>query len=116
MVPRYAEEDPSVLGSSIDSVEVVALCAGLLPASVAIAATDTSRLFSFGREVISITFRLALEMRSRMKLIEPARFQTWGKTFTGISEAQVQVILDDFHESQVCSHELFYRSRNSMCH
>ena len=94
-----AHEDATVLGSPLEPVEIVALCGGLLPAAVAWAAQDTSQLFPLSRMMISVSFRLALEVRRRMRLVED-RQESWGRTYTGISRDKVQAILNEFHQSQ----------------
>ena len=67
---------------------------------MAVAARDTSELFSLGREVIAVTFRMALEVVRRMMLVE-AGYGTWAKTYVGLTEARAQEIVDKFHSSQV---------------
>jgi hypothetical protein len=99
----YADEDPEILGSALEPVEIIALCGGLLPACVAWAANDTSQLFSLSRMMISVSFRLALEVRRRMKLVEDGS-KSWGMTYTGLSRDHVQGILEEFHESQASLH------------
>lgn len=98
---RFANEDPTILGTPSNPAEVVGLCAGGLPAVVAMAAKDTSHLFSLGRELISVSFDLALEGRTRMRLIEESSNQSWGKTYTGLSQTTVRGILDEFHKDLV---------------
>lgn len=90
-----------MLGSPSDPVEVLGFCAGGLPGAVAVAARDTSEVFSLGRDLISVTFILALEGRRRMRLIENSKKKSWGKTYTGLPRTKVKDILDEFHESQV---------------
>ena len=97
---RYAEEDPSILGSEHDSVQVLAFCSGLLPAAALVAARDTSELFDIGREIISITFRMAHEIILRMRLIEDTNL-SWAVTMVGKTPQQVQPILDDVHRVQL---------------
>jgi len=64
------------------------------------AAQDTSQLFALGREIVSISFRLACEVAQRKRLIDDAP-ASWGKTYVGIQKDRVQEILDNFHENQV---------------
>jgi hypothetical protein len=63
------------------------------------AAKDTSELFSLSRMLLSILFRLGVEIRRRIELVEDSP-KTWGKTYTGLSSGKVQDILNQFHESQ----------------
>jgi hypothetical protein len=100
---RHADADPTILGSPANSVDIIGFCGGLLPAAVALAAHDTSQLFALGREIVSISFRLACEVAQRKRLID-ATPESWGKTYVGLPKDQVQNILDKFHESQVRGH------------
>ena len=100
MVIRYAEEDPSILGSEQDPVQALAFCTGLLPAAALVAARDTSELFDIGMEIISITFRMADEIIRRMKLVEDTK-RCWATTVIGRTSEEVQPILDEFHKVQV---------------
>lgn len=63
------------------------------------AAQDTSELFALGREIVSISFRLACEISQRKRLVDDAP-SSWGKTYIGLQTDHVQDILDKFHESQ----------------
>ena len=85
----YAEEDPSILGSEDDPTQVLL-----------VAARDTSELAKIGKEIISITFRMAHEIILRMKLIEDTNL-SWAATLVGKTPEQVQPVLDEFHEAQV---------------
>jgi Starter unit:ACP transacylase in aflatoxin biosynthesis len=104
---RYAEEDPSILGSEQDPVQVLAFCTGLLPAAALVVARDTSELFDIGIETISITFRMAYEIIRRMKLIEDTN-RSWATTVVGKTPDKVQPILDEFHKVQVSTHEVVF--------
>ncbi|PVH97121.1 putative polyketide synthase [Periconia macrospinosa] len=95
----YAEEDPSILGSENDPVEVLAFCTGLLPAAALVAARDTSELFDLAKEIIAITLRMTLEMHRRIIMIEDTNL-SWATTLVGKTPGKVQPILDEFHQSQ----------------
>ncbi|QGA19833.1 hypothetical protein EYB26_007528 [Talaromyces marneffei] len=96
-----AEKDPAILGTSENPVNVLAFCTGLLPASLVVAAKDTSDLFTLSREIISITFRLALQGRRRMQMLGTGNLNgTWARTYTGLLEDKANKILDEFHQSQ----------------
>lgn len=97
---RAAEQDPTILGSGQNPVQVLGFCTGLLPASAIIAARDTSELFTLAREIISITFRMAYEIRRRMLLIEDDP-SSWAMTYVGLTAEKMEKILDEFHKSQV---------------
>ncbi|KAI2634211.1 putative polyketide synthase [Hypomontagnella submonticulosa] len=94
-----AEQDPTILGSSGSPVQILGFCTGLIPASTIIAARDTVELFRLAREIISITFRMAYEIRRRMILIE-GDTGSWAKTYVGISAEKTKRILDEFHKSE----------------
>ena len=102
IIGSFSEEDPMVLGSERSPTEMLAFCTGMLPAAVAAAARDTSELLSIGVEVISIVFRLVCEVTRRMRLVEDAAGH-WATTILGVRRNQTQIILDDFHTSQVSS-------------
>ncbi|KAF2639737.1 ketoacyl-synt-domain-containing protein [Massarina eburnea CBS 473.64] len=95
----YAEEDPSILGSENDPVQVLAFCTGLLPAAALVAARDTSELFDLAREIIAITLRMTLEMHQRIIMIEDTNL-SWATTLVGKTPEMVQPILDDFHKAK----------------
>lgn len=94
-----SEQDMSILGTtSPDSkpIEVVGLCMGELPAVVALAAHDTMQIFTLGREMLRVVFRLASHIWRRMGLIDTSS-GSWAQTFIGLPAADVQNILDRFH-------------------
>ncbi|KAK8017980.1 polyketide synthase [Apiospora marii] len=96
-----AERDPTILGSKEKPVHVLALCAGQLPAAAAVAAQDTSELFTIAREIISITCRWMRGIhRNRLAMISPNQVGGWCITYPGLEPVRVQEILDDFHASQ----------------
>ena len=72
----------------------------MLPASVAAAARDTSEIFKFGLEIVAISFRLALEVKRRSRLIEDTP-KSWGCTLVGPSSDQIQRVLDAFNDQNV---------------
>ena len=98
---RYAEEDPSILGSAESPTEVMGFCTGLLPAAAAVAARDTSEIFPLATELVSIAFRLAFELNRRSKLVESTR-GSWATTIVGATVEKTQSILDEFHKDQAC--------------
>lgn len=49
----------------MEPVDIVALCGGLLPAAAALAARDTSELFALSKEILSVGFRLAVEVHRK---------------------------------------------------
>ena len=97
---RYAEDDPSILGSESTPTEILAFCTGLLPAAAAAAARDTSELLKIAIEIVSITFRMAFEISRRMKLVEGTG-DKWATTIVGYQLQKAQDLLDDFHRTQV---------------
>ena len=99
---RRAEADPSILGCASSPVHVLGLCTGLLPATVAAAAKDTSELLRIAVEVVAISFRLGHETDVRSKRIEDGP-GSWAYTIVGVAAAQCQEILDELHKTQVMS-------------
>lgn len=95
-----AEQDPTILGSAENPIQILGFCTGLLPASVLVAARDTSELFELAREVISVTARMVHEIVRRMVLIEDSP-RAWATTYVGISPEKANQILEEFHSSQV---------------
>ncbi|TLD20279.1 hypothetical protein PspLS_08702 [Pyricularia sp. CBS 133598] len=96
----HAERDASVLGAASGTnqpVEIVGLCMGLLPATVALAANDTSQIFRLASELIGVTIRMSYSIWLRMRLIE-ASPGSWSQTFLGVPVENVRNILDGFHE------------------
>ncbi|EKG09635.1 Beta-ketoacyl synthase [Macrophomina phaseolina MS6] len=111
----YAENDPSVLGSTEDPVEVIGFCTGLLPAAAVLAARDTSDLLRLAPEIIRVTFRLAYEIWRRMKLVDDP-YASWTETYIGLAPDRAQAILDEFHQSQVSAAGLFVLFRFPFSH
>lgn len=100
LVDRGAEHDPTILGSSSNPVEIVALCGGLLPAAAAMAAKDTSELFRLSRFIIAVAFRLGVEVKRRAQLVEETG-HSWGRTYIGLEKDKAQEILERFHAVEI---------------
>ena len=81
-------------------MNILGFCTGLLPGAVAAFARDTSEIFKYGLEMVSISFRLAIEFQRRSRRIEDSP-QSWARTVVGASAEELQTILDDFNQSQV---------------
>ncbi|GKT55148.1 polyketide synthase [Colletotrichum tofieldiae] len=95
-----AERDVSILGTTSPSqppVEVVGLCMGLLPATVALAASDTSHIFSLAKETIKVTIRMAYKIWHRMRLID-ASGGSWSLTFLRVTTEEASKIINLFHD------------------
>ncbi|OHW91994.1 polyketide synthase [Colletotrichum incanum] len=96
----HAERDVSILGTtslSQSPVEVVGLCMGLLPATVAVAASDTSHIFGLARETIKVTIRMAYKIWHRMRLIDDSG-GSWSLTFLRVTTEEATKIIDQFHD------------------
>ena len=94
------EDDPSILNSSETRLNVLGFCTGLLPGAVAAIARDSSDIFKYGLEMVSISFRLAIEFTRRSKRIEESP-QSWARTIVGATAEELQVIVDDFNHKRV---------------
>ncbi|OLN87390.1 Conidial yellow pigment biosynthesis polyketide synthase 5 [Colletotrichum chlorophyti] len=95
-----ANFDYSILGTPSASqhpVEVVGLCMGLLPAAVAVAAKDTSQIFTLAREILKVTIRMAYGIWLRMRLVDSFP-GSWSQTFLRVPAETATRILDQFHE------------------
>jgi hypothetical protein len=97
---RHAEEDPTILGSEDEPVEILAFCTGLLPAAAVVAARDTSELIALSSEIVAITLRMSVAIQQRLMIIENSDL-SWATTLVGATPGNVQGILDDFHETKV---------------
>ncbi|KAI9728586.1 MAG: Type I Iterative PKS [Cirrosporium novae-zelandiae] len=95
----YVENDPTILTAPDSNVHILGFCTGLLPGAVAAFARDTSELFKFGLEIVSISFRLAIEFTRRSKRIDESP-ESWACTVVGATAEELQAILDDFNYSQ----------------
>lgn len=71
---------------------------GLLAASVAAAARDTSEIITLGVQIVAITFRLGLELSRRARFIEDTD-KSWGCTLVGITHDDIQKRLDSLNRS-----------------
>ncbi|MCJ1396229.1 hypothetical protein MMC18_009118 [Xylographa bjoerkii] len=95
----YVENDPSILQSSESSIHVLGFCTGLLPGAVAAFARDSSEIFKYGLEMVSISFRLAIEFTRRSKRIDESS-QSWARTVVGATAEELQAIVDDFNQKR----------------
>lgn len=102
---RYAEEDPSILGSTENPIHVLGFCTGEIPAAVAVAARNNTELYELSLETIHIIFRFARDCWRRTVLVDQ-RNESWATTLVGVTPGEVQTILDEFHCSQVSDSEL----------
>ncbi|GJD04152.1 polyketide synthase [Colletotrichum higginsianum] len=97
----HAEREPSILGGDASSskppVEVVGLCMGLLPATVALAARDSSQIFTLAREMIKVAVRMGFSIWYRMRLVD-ASPGSWSQTFVHVSAEDATSTLERFHE------------------
>jgi hypothetical protein len=101
---RYAEEDPSILGSTENPIYVLGFCTGEIPAAVAVAARNNTELYELSLETIHIIFRFARDCWRRTVLVDQ-RNESWATTLVGVTPGEVQTILDEFHRSQVSDSE-----------
>ena len=93
-----AEDNVSVLNKGTNNVYQLGFCVGLLAASVAAAATDTSEVITLGVETVAISFRLGLELSRRARSIEDTN-KSWGCTVVGTALDDIQQRLDAFNET-----------------
>lgn len=92
-----AEDNVSVLNTGIQNVYQLGFCVGLLAASVAAAARDTSEVITLGVEIVAISFRLGLELSRRARSIEDTD-KSWGCTLVGTAPDDIQQRLDTFNK------------------
>ena len=102
---RYAEEDPSILGSTENPIHVLGFCTGEIPAAVAVAARSTTELYQLSVETVHIIFRFARDCWRRTVLVDQTN-GSWATTLVGVTPGEVQTILDEFHHSQVSNGKL----------
>lgn len=76
------------------------MCTGLLPAAALAAASDVNHLLKLSIEILSVVFRLTVEMIRRSSQIEEAP-GCWAYVITGASADEQQDIIDDFHRKNV---------------
>jgi hypothetical protein len=81
---------------------VLGFCTGEIPAAVAVAARSTSELYKISMETVRIICRFAREVIRRSVLVDRT-IGNWATTLVGVTQEQVQKILDEFHQSQVRS-------------
>ncbi len=91
-----AEDNIYVLNRGIHNVYQLGFCIGLLAASVAAAARDTSEVITLGVETVAISFRLGLELSRRARSIEDTD-KSWGCTLVGSAD-DIQQRLDTFNK------------------
>lgn len=88
--------DPTILSGNSD-VSILGFCIGLLGASVAAGARDTSELVSLGVEAVAVSFRLGLELTRRARLIEDSS-RGWSAVLVG-SKVDIERNLRTFNKS-----------------
>lgn len=76
------------------------LCTGLLSAAAAAASRSVSDLLKIAPEIVCISLRVALEAQHRSAQIEKST-ESWAVVIAGISAAEQQEALDEFHKSHV---------------
>jgi hypothetical protein len=81
-------------------ISVLAMCAGEIPAAVAVAARDLQELISLSLEVVRVQFRFYHQVVERTIHVDEEE-GNWGATLTGTTQEFVQEILDDFHDFEV---------------
>lgn len=79
---------------------MLGFCTGEIPAAVAVAARNTSELYKVSMEAVHVICRFAREVIRRSVLIDRT-VGNWATTLVGVTQEQVQKILDEFHQSQV---------------
>lgn len=102
----YAEEDPNVLGSIENPNCVLGFCTGEIPAAIAVAARNTNELYQLSVEAVHIIFRFARDCWRRTVLVDQTN-GSWATTLVGLTVDEVQIILDEFHRSQVGNSKFF---------
>ncbi|KAM0147236.1 hypothetical protein ACHAPG_010711 [Botrytis cinerea] len=74
------------------------LCIGLLAASVAAVASDTSEIAKLGTEIIAISLRLGVAIRRRSRCIEDTN-KSWGCTLFGLEFWDLEKKLEEFNKN-----------------
>ncbi|KAK6613458.1 polyketide synthase [Botrytis cinerea] len=74
------------------------LCIGLLAASVAAVASDTSEIAKLGTEIIAISLRLGIAIRRRSRCIEDTN-KSWGCTLFGLEFWDLEKKLEEFNKN-----------------
>ena len=98
IVCSLAEDDVSILNTKENNVHQLGFCVGLLAASVAAAARDTSEIITLGVETVAISFRLGLALSRRARSVEDTD-RSWGCTLVGTALPDIQQRLDALNKS-----------------
>lgn len=107
----YAENDPTILKSDLT---IIGLCLGLIPAAVGAVARDANELVDLGLEFLPLIIRIAVTGYERCREIEDSQ-GTWSYVVRDTLPEEVQIILDEFHQSNVsCSHPILAIYRKLM--
>lgn len=79
---------------------MLGFCAGEVPGAIAGAVSNLQELAKVSLEMVRILFRFWYRMNIRTITVDDTAGY-WGVTVMGTTEAAVQTILDDFHDSEV---------------
>lgn len=93
---RTLERDPE----SLHNAFAVGLCTGLLPAAVAACSQSLVQVLQLTPETVDIALRLGFEAHRRAQIIEKGD-GSWARVVSGLSEAEWENLLSEFHTSSV---------------
>ncbi|KAM0251264.1 hypothetical protein ACHAQJ_008297, partial [Trichoderma viride] len=95
-------ENDSCLRNSWASqnVMIVASCAGQVPAAAAATTHSIEDLVAVAPEIVAISLRVGLDVDRRSATLSNDRAGSWARAVIGISAADAQTSIDEFHKVQ----------------
>lgn len=80
---------------------IVASCAGQVPAAAAATTHSIDDLVAVAPEIVAISLRVGLDVDRRSAALSNDRDGSWARAVIGISGADAQASIDEFHKAQV---------------
>lgn len=82
-------------------IMIVASCAGQVPAAAAATTHSIDDLVAVAPEIVAISLRVGLDVDRRSAALSNDRTGSWARAVIGISGADAQASIDEFHKVQV---------------
>lgn len=80
---------------------IVASCAGQVPAAAAASTHSLDDLVAVAPEIVAISLRVGLDVDRRSAALSDDRNGSWARAVIGVSGADAQASIDEFHKAQV---------------
>lgn len=92
------------------NIMIVASCAGQVPAAAAATTHSIDDLVAVAPEIVAISLRVGLDVDRRSAALSDDRAGSWARAVIGISGADAQASIKEFHKAQVAFFQLHNKS------